>query len=135
MMDQHPPLAVRALTAAYRGTPALWDVSFTVPPGQLVGIVGPNGAGKSTLLKVAMGLLRPVAGAVEVFGRPTGSTRGLVGYLPVAALPPGRHDLRMTWNADGPAEGPLERRDFRIPFWTTPALNRDAVSNGSDGPP
>ncbi len=85
MRDQHPPLAVRALTAAYRGTPALWDVTFTVSPGQLVGIVGPNGAGKSTLLKVAMGLLRPVAGTVEVFGRPAGSTRGLVGYLPQRA--------------------------------------------------
>jgi len=54
--------------------------------------------------------------------------RGLVGYLPVAALPPGRHDLRMTWNADGPAEGPLERRDFRIPFWTTPAISQDATT-------
>lgn len=83
--EKSPPLAVRALTAAYGGTPALWDVSFTVPEGQLVGVVGPNGAGKSTLLRVAMGLLRPVAGVVEIFGRPAGSAHGPVGYLPQRA--------------------------------------------------
>ncbi len=76
------PLAVRGVTAAYRSEPVLWDVSVTVPEGRLVGIVGPNGAGKTTLLKVAMGLLRPVAGSVEIFGRPLERVRRSVGYVP-----------------------------------------------------
>ncbi len=74
------PLVVRGVSAAYRSEPVLWDVSFTIPEGRLVGIVGPNGAGKTTLLKVAMGLLRPAAGAVEVFGDPVDRSR--VGYVP-----------------------------------------------------
>ena len=77
------PLSVRGLTAAYDGTPALWDVTFSVPRGQLVGIVGPNGAGKSTLLKVVMGLVRPVAGSVQIFGRPVDrAARRSIGYVP-----------------------------------------------------
>lgn len=76
------PLTVRGLSAAYRSDPVLWDVSFSVPEGRLVGIVGPNGAGKTTLLKIAMGLLRPAAGAVELFGQSVERVRGLVGYVP-----------------------------------------------------
>ena len=76
------PLSVRGLTAAYRDEPVLWDVSFSVPEGRLVGVVGPNGAGKTTLLKAAMGLVRPVAGAVEIFGRPLAKVRREVGYVP-----------------------------------------------------
>ncbi|HLT85260.1 MAG TPA: metal ABC transporter ATP-binding protein, partial [Phototrophicaceae bacterium] len=42
----------------------------------------PNGAGKTTLLKIAMGLLRPAAGAVELFGQSVERVRELVGYVP-----------------------------------------------------
>lgn len=77
-----PPLEVRGITAAYRSDPVLWDVSFTVPAGELVAVVGPNGAGKSTLLKVVMGTMRPAAGTVRVHGRPVDKVRRLVGYVP-----------------------------------------------------
>ncbi len=43
--------------------------------------------------------------------------RGIVGYLPLAKLPPGRHDLALSWNINGEARGPQRRRDFSIPFW------------------
>jgi ABC-type multidrug transport system ATPase subunit len=48
---------------------ALRDCSLRLPAGRVAALVGPNGAGKSTLLHLAVGLLRPDAGAVRVFGR------------------------------------------------------------------
>lgn len=47
----------------------LQDVSFTVQPGEAVGIVGVNGAGKSTLLKMITGTVKPTTGSVQVHGR------------------------------------------------------------------
>ena len=48
---------------------ALRDCSLRLPAGRIAALVGPNGAGKSTLLHLAVGLLRPDAGAVRVFGQ------------------------------------------------------------------
>lgn len=48
---------------------ALRDCSLRLPAGSVAALVGPNGAGKSTLLHLAVGLLRPDAGAVRVFGQ------------------------------------------------------------------
>lgn len=62
------PLAVRGVSAAYRSEPVLWDVSFTIPEGRLVGIVGPNGAGKTTLLRIIAGLLPAAEGRVTLSG-------------------------------------------------------------------
>jgi ABC-2 type transport system ATP-binding protein len=47
---------------------ALHDCTLTIPTGRVVALVGPNGAGKTTLLQLAIGLNRPTAGSVEVFG-------------------------------------------------------------------
>jgi lipopolysaccharide transport system ATP-binding protein len=48
---------------------ALRNVTFSVEPGEILGIVGPNGSGKSTLLQVACGILQPTSGRVSVEGR------------------------------------------------------------------
>jgi ABC-2 type transport system ATP-binding protein len=47
---------------------ALRDCTLSIPEGKVVGLVGPNGAGKTTLLQLAVGLLRPTAGSIEVLG-------------------------------------------------------------------
>lgn len=48
---------------------ALADISFEVPVGSTVGLLGANGSGKSTTIGVALGLITPTAGRVEVLGR------------------------------------------------------------------
>ena len=59
----------RGKRSYFREKAALQDVSFTVPRGQIVGIVGANGAGKTTLLSVVCGTTTPSAGHVDVSGR------------------------------------------------------------------
>ncbi|MEW6721505.1 MAG: metal ABC transporter ATP-binding protein [Thermodesulfobacteriota bacterium] len=77
-----PAIQVDDLTVAYGERPVLWDVDMEVPPGVLMAVVGPNGAGKTTLIKAVTGLIRPVAGSVEIFGKPYPEQRHLVGYVP-----------------------------------------------------
>ncbi|MFH1115736.1 MAG: ABC transporter ATP-binding protein [Pseudomonadota bacterium] len=48
---------------------ALQDVSFSVEPGDVLGVIGPNGAGKSTLLKILSRITKPTTGLADIFGR------------------------------------------------------------------
>ena len=52
----------------YKEFRALQDISFSIEPGDVLGIIGHNGAGKSTLLKVISGIMKPTEGIVEVRG-------------------------------------------------------------------
>jgi len=64
-------LSASAVTFAYRpGAPVLDGVGFEVAAGELFGIIGPNGSGKTTLVRILSRALRPVSGAVQIFGRP-----------------------------------------------------------------
>ena len=65
------------------GRRVLRDVSCTVAPGEVTGLVGPSGGGKSTLMRAIVGVQRVAAGTVEVLGRPAGSPdlRPRVGYM------------------------------------------------------
>ncbi|RMG68598.1 MAG: metal ABC transporter ATP-binding protein [Calditrichaeota bacterium] len=76
------PIHVEDLTVAYQETPVLWDVDLDVPPGVLMAVVGPNGAGKTTLIKSILGLVKPVAGQVLIYGQPYETQRRLVAYVP-----------------------------------------------------
>ena len=63
---------------------ALRDCTLAIPAGKVVGLVGPNGAGKTTLLHLAVGLLAPTSGTIEVLGgRPAGDPLqlGRVGFV------------------------------------------------------
>ncbi|HEY8425225.1 MAG TPA: ABC transporter ATP-binding protein [Limnochordales bacterium] len=82
-------IEVRHLTFTYPGAtrPALSDVSFTVEPGQVVGIVGRTGAGKSTLAQLLLRLYDPPAGTILYDGRDIRSLkleelRRQIGYVP-----------------------------------------------------
>jgi ABC-type polysaccharide/polyol phosphate transport system ATPase subunit len=48
---------------------ALWDVSFSVEPGETFGVIGANGSGKSTLLKLVAGIFKPTTGRLRVNGK------------------------------------------------------------------
>jgi ABC-2 type transport system ATP-binding protein len=83
--DDLPALRAERLGKRYGHVWGLRDCTFAVPAGSVVGLVGPNGAGKTTLLALAVGLLTPTEGQVEVFGEAsrayTGATLARVSYL------------------------------------------------------
>jgi ABC-2 type transport system ATP-binding protein len=63
---------------------AVDDLSLTVEPGQVYGLLGPNGSGKSTTMKIVLGLVTPTAGNTEIFGCDSTrvASREQVGFLP-----------------------------------------------------
>ena len=63
-----PVLQAKGLTKRYGRRTALSDCTLSIPAGHVVGLVGPNGAGKTTLLQIAVGMLPPTSGTIEVLG-------------------------------------------------------------------
>ena len=76
-------LAIEGVTKVYGRTTVVDDVSFTVEPQEILGLVGPNGAGKTTTIRMALDIIHPDTGAVALFGNaPTRQALRRVGYLP-----------------------------------------------------
>ena len=67
MTDKY--IEVHDLTAGYKGTAVLENISFDICRGEMISIVGPNGAGKSTLLYALSGLLAPMSGKILIEGQ------------------------------------------------------------------
>jgi ABC-2 type transport system ATP-binding protein len=61
-------IAVEHLGRTYGSFTAVADLSFTVDPGEIVGLIGPNGAGKTTTLRTLGGILKPTSGRILVDG-------------------------------------------------------------------
>jgi zinc/manganese transport system ATP-binding protein len=80
-------------TVEVAGRVVLSDISIAIEAGEFVGVLGPNGAGKTTLMRAILGLLRPSAGHVRVFGKSPRRGNPAIGYLPQQR--PVRTDLRM----------------------------------------
>ena len=80
-----PAIVIDHLTKRLRnGVTAVDDVSLTVHPGEVVGLVGPNGSGKTVTMKILLGLVRPTSGTATLFGeavRPGAPVLGRVGAL------------------------------------------------------
>ena len=77
-------IEARGLRKEYGDFVAVEDASFTVDPGEVLGVIGPNGAGKTTTLKMLAGLVEPTAGEATVAGIPAGDSemRHRLGFLP-----------------------------------------------------
>ena len=65
------------------GRTVLEDLTFTIPPGAVTGLLGPSGCGKTTLIRAIVGVQRVRSGSVEVLGHPAGTPplRSRVGYV------------------------------------------------------
>ncbi|MFI9162418.1 alpha/beta fold hydrolase [Kitasatospora aureofaciens] len=108
------PLRISGLSKRYKGSQdryAVRDLGFRVEQGQVLGLLGPNGAGKTTTLRMLMGLIRPDAGEIRVFGhliRPGAPVLSRVGaFVEGAGFLPhltGRANLRLYWQATGRPE-------------------------------
>tara|TARA_B100000508_G_C11439306_1_gene267848 strand:- start:387 stop:1175 length:789 start_codon:yes stop_codon:yes gene_type:complete len=70
------------LTVSYNRRPVLWNIDFSIPIGQITGIIGPNGSGKTTLLKAIMGLVPLSSGYVKVFDQDLNDARERISYVP-----------------------------------------------------
>jgi iron complex transport system ATP-binding protein len=65
----------------------LYEISFSITPGEIIGIIGPNGSGKSTLIKLMAGIIKPMKGKILLDGNsinsiPRKDFAKVVGYLP-----------------------------------------------------
>ncbi len=82
-------LELKHVTKRYRGIPAVWDVSFCLKEGEVLGYLGPNGSGKSTTVKMVIGMIQPTKGKVFFAGRnihdDLASYRARLGYVPEEA--------------------------------------------------
>jgi branched-chain amino acid transport system ATP-binding protein len=66
--DAPPMLEVTNLTKRYGGLIAVKNLSFSIRPGEILGLIGPNGSGKSTAMKCIIGVEKPSAGSIRLGG-------------------------------------------------------------------
>ena len=79
----NPILECKDLTKRYGNKTALDQISFSLMPGKIIGLLGPNGSGKTTLIKLLNGLLVPTEGHIFIDGLTPGvETKKFVSYLP-----------------------------------------------------
>jgi len=113
MAPNPPAVLIDGLTKRLgKGVLAVDHVNLRVEQGQVVGLAGPNGAGKSVTMKILLGLVRPTAGRVELFGEPVrpgaqvlGRVGALVdgpGFVPHMS---GMENLRIGWRMTRRKEG------------------------------
>lgn len=108
-----PAVVARGVVKRFETTCALDGVDLVVGEGEVRGLLGPNGAGKTTLLRILLGLIRPDAGSVELFGRaldessPT-ALEGVAGFVEDPSFYPylsGRVNLELLAELDGVIRG------------------------------
>jgi ABC-2 type transport system ATP-binding protein len=113
------PIAATGLAKTYRDRPAVDGIDLTVLPGEIYGFLGPNGAGKTTTMRMLLGLVRPDAGSVKLFGRdvwtdPLAARAGVAGIIEEPRLYTylsGRTNLRLLagYDRDGVGDEEIEQ--------------------------
>src|SRR3954466_11335706 len=78
-----PAVALHGLTKRFGPVTAVDGLDLTIEPGEVVAFLGPNGAGKTSTIDMVLGLSRPDAGSVEVYGT---APRSAVAHGLVAAV-------------------------------------------------
>jgi ABC-2 type transport system ATP-binding protein len=133
-----PPIEVRGLVKRYGELTAVGGVDVTVRTGDVYGYLGPNGAGKTTSLRMMLGLIRPTAGTVRLFGRdPMESVHaleGVAGFVEAPTFYPylnARRNLEMLAAYDG--GGASERIDQALETVELTGRQRDRVGGFSHG--
>jgi len=88
--DGSVPLAIEQLSVAYGERPAVQALTLSVRPGEIYGLLGSNGAGKTSTIKAIVGLVRPAAGSIHVFGtdalRDGSEAKARIGYVPETSM-------------------------------------------------
>ncbi|MCQ9136560.1 ABC transporter ATP-binding protein [Streptomyces hilarionis] len=115
-----PAVRAQGLTVARGPRTVLRSLDFTVPRGQITGLLGPSGCGKSTLMRSVVGTQAKVTGTLDVLGRPAGhpDLRARIGY--VTQAPSVYDDLTVRQNLDyfaailDPGRAAAERRHENV---------------------
>ncbi|HKY49786.1 MAG TPA: ABC transporter ATP-binding protein, partial [Candidatus Limnocylindria bacterium] len=85
-VDANDPISLLHVTRRFGDVVAVDDVSFSLAPGTILGLIGPSGSGKTTILRMLTGSLAPTNGEVRVLGEPPtrfrARTRERIGYMP-----------------------------------------------------
>jgi manganese/zinc/iron transport system ATP- binding protein len=76
-----PAITLSNVTIAYNQIPLLYNVSATMPANKLSAIIGSNGAGKTTLIKSILGIIKPIAGRIIIYGKSVTSQRHAIAYI------------------------------------------------------
>jgi ABC-2 type transport system ATP-binding protein len=107
-----PPVVARGLVKRYGELLAVDRVDLSLEPGDVFGYLGPNGAGKTTSLRMLLGLIRPTAGSIELFGRSIDigarALAGVAGFVEGPTFYPylsARKNLRLLADYDGLSAG------------------------------
>jgi ABC-2 type transport system ATP-binding protein len=107
-MDDATPIEIRGLVKRYGEIVAVDNVDLSVEHGDVFGYLGPNGAGKTTSLRMMLGLIRPTAGSVSLFGRDpqlgVAALEGVAGFVEAPCFYPyltGRANLELCAALDG----------------------------------
>jgi len=107
--DGASPVQARGLVKRYREVLAVDHIDLSVHAGDVYGFLGPNGAGKTTTLRMALGLITPTDGTVELFGRDpmrhgARALEGVAGFVESPRFYPylsGRKNLELLAALDG----------------------------------
>jgi ABC-2 type transport system ATP-binding protein len=110
-VTEAPPVKARGLVKRYKEVLAVDHIDLNVGAGDVYGFLGPNGAGKTTTLRMALGLIVPTEGTVELFGRDpmregVRALDGVAGFVEAPRFYPylsARKNLELLAALDGPS--------------------------------